>query len=565
MFSNPNRNPGTQDSSKAGQASREPESSRFLNEALEALSEHQPGRAVSLVEKAIRAIDDSARASISARVTVRIHATHMLSLNGEAAEADRFLADAVQILATGNQDRDPDFHSLRAWRAELLAKTGRRQDAGEIADSVLEWCESHAPCSALEARALLVKSHLLASQVPAAAWGQVMSRIFSILPVVPVLERFDLSQALIAASAFEEAEGRFENARTFAREAIASFQLAPNAPLEAGFMMRAQESEMAHKIGDFVFARDKQLGLLKDVVAHANDKDPLALSIRISLAETHIELNEFEAAERQLQCSIDKAKEAEIYSVALQAADILSLLYISRDMQPEAQALRRSVDEIADQLSSFNQLLARADSSVAHKALGGDFEGALEELESLANEAAHLRGVERIFTEASLGATKAWVLSITQPDEAREALDAVIDSITALPPTLGEQLQVKVSMIESHLAVTSSDPSEACRRVQEQLDLLKRKEGNSHFTLRLALLTRLAMYQEQAGLNSDAVTTAREIVTIHESRNETTSARYAKALLILAQMLPEASGERDELIERALPILERRGISLEDL
>jgi hypothetical protein len=101
--------------------------------------------------------------------------------------------------------------------------------------------------------------------------------------------------------------------------------------------------------------------------------------------------------------------------------------------------------------------------------------------------------------------------------------------------------------------------------VQEQLDLLKRKEGNSHFTLRLALLTRLAMYQEQAGLNSDAVTTAREIVTIHESRNETTSARYAKALLILAQMLPEASGERDGLIERALPILERRGISLEDL
>jgi len=565
MFSDRHSAPNTQGSSGQSHSSHEAESDRLLGDALQALASHQPGRAVSLIEKAARLVDEGERSSIPARVAVRISATHMLSFNGEPAEAERFLGEAIQLLATSFGDTDPDFHSMRAWRAELLAKTGRRQHAGEIVDSVLDWAESHAPHSALEVRALLIKSHLVASQVPPAAWGQVMSRIFGILPVVPVAERYDTAQALIAASGFEEAEGRFENARTFAREATASFQLSPGIPAEAGFMMRAQEAEMAHKLGDFAFARDKQLALLKEVVAHSGDKDRLAFSIRISLSETLIELNEFEAAENHLQSAIEKAKESEAYTVALQAADILSMLYISRDMEDEARAVRQSVDEIAGKLSSFNQLLARADSSVAHKALGGDFEGALEELEDLTKEAAQLSGVEKIYTEASLGATRAWVLSIAQPEEAREVLDQVMDAITALPPHLGEQLQVKVSMIESHLAVSSSEPSEACRRVQEQLDLLKRKEGSSHFTLRLALLTRLAMYQEQAGLGEDALTTAREIVSIHESRNEITSARYAKSLLFLAQMLPEESGERDRLIGRALPILERRGISLEDL
>jgi hypothetical protein len=541
------------------------ESQRLIRCALDAFESHQAGRGLRYIEQAVQGVDVSSRSSVESRVAIRTEVVHTLILYNEPQEAERYLREASVLLATDPRSRELDVQYLRAWRAEVMLRSGNLGEALTMSRSVFDWARSNAPNSLLEVRALLVEAFVAAQQGTDQEYGAVMAQAFGTISVLKLEEMFLLSQVLASFSAAEEAQGRFLNAKLLAEAALKACEQSPERVVEAAQMLRAHEAQMYSKTGDFAGAKRINTALLKELVEVGGEHDPFALQVRISLAENCIEMSEFEAAESYLRFTLDTAREHEVFPMVWRAADVLLMLYSSRGMDEEAQEIQALIDGLQENLSESNQIINKADGSIVDMALNGDLEGALEELEGLFKKAEELEGSDAYAVETSLLATKAWVLASHRSEESREILNDVLDRLTVLPPEIEQSLRIKIAMTEAQLAVAEGKPEVACAVVQQELDGLTKREGQSSFNARGPLLFRLATLQDEAGFGDRAQKTARELVTLYTERKETGSIRYANSLILLARLLPNGADERSELVEQAVQLLQRRGLRLDDM
>lgn len=541
------------------------EGQRLIRCAVEAFGNHQAGRGLRYIEQAVQAADASARGSVESRVAIRTEVVHTLILYNEPQEAERYLREASVLLATDPRSRELDVQHLRAWRAEVMLRCGNLGEALTMSRSVFDWARSNAPNSLLEVRALLVEAFVAAQQGTDQEYGAVMAQAFGTISVLKLEEMFLLSQVLASFSAAEEAQGRFLNAKLLAEAALNACEQSPERVVEAAQMLRAHQAQMYSKTGDFAGAKRINTALLKELVEVGGEHDPFALQVRISLAENCIEMSEFEAAESYLRFTLDTAREHEVFPMVWRAADVLLMLYSSRGMDEEAQEIQALIDGLQENLSESNQIINKADGSVVDMALHGDLEGALEELEGLFKKAEELEGSDAYTVETSLLTTKAWVLASHRSEESREILNDVLDRLTVLPPEIEQSLRIKIAMTEAQLAVAEGRPEVACAVVQQELDGLTKREGQSSFNARSALLFRLATLQDEAGFGDKAQKTARNLVSLYTDRKETGSIRYAQSLVLLARLLPNGADERLDLVEQAVQLLQRRGLRLDDM
>ncbi len=554
-----NKRPDSSISKPASEAvSHIEEIGRLLQTALKELRGYNSGRALNCIMRAVEISDTSAISSNALRADVREQAAYMLNVYGEVVDAERYLTETIQLRATNQSTPMEELHKLRTVKAEMLGKLGRFDEARSLWSYVGYWVERHAPNSLLEKHVLIGQANLASREGDLVTHGRFMVQLFNTISTVPKESRSELVEMLVEASADEEAEGRFKMAGLLVREALLTAETNGEPP-ETTEIIRLKVAAMAHKAGDFAEARVLRTKLLREIVEQQGDSSQQAVEIRIALAETLVELNEFEAAENMLRVSLDICLQEGYDNEAMQSADTLTMLYGSRNLHAEAREVLASIADLVSNMPAQHRLLLRAETSVAEKAFGGDLQGACQELEKLLCEARELQGIERACVEGSILASLVCVYlrADTNTERAREYLNLAYDAISNLPSKFAEGVLLKVRDVEAQLANMEQDPERVCKIIQSQMDSMERMDGRANFNIKSIMLERLGKAQYNAGKLVESQQTMRGLKVLLESRNDLTSMRYARALIALAQLLPEGDSEIEPLIEKALPILQR--------
>lgn len=531
---------------------------RLLQTALKELRGYNNGRALNCIMRAVEISDTAAIRSNALRADVREQAAYMLNVYGEVVDAERYLTETIQLHATNQSTPMEHLHTLQTLKAEMLGKLGRFDEARSLWSDVGYWVARHAPNSVLEKRVFIGQANLASKEGDLVTHGRFMVQLFNTISIVPKESRSELVEMLVEASADEEAEGRFKMAGLLVREAVRIAET-NGEPHEATTILRLKVAAMAHKAGDFAEARVLRTKLLREIVEQQGDPSQQAVEIRIALAETLVELNEFEAAENMLRVSLDICLQEGYDNEAMQSANTLTVLYGSRNLNAEVREVLASLAGVVSNMPAQHRLLLRAETSVAEKALGGDLQGACKELEELLCEARELQGVERAYVEGSILASFVWVYlrADTNTERAREYLNLAYEAISNLPSKFAEGVLCKVRDVEAQLANMDEDPERACEIIQSQMDSMERMDGHANFNIKSIMFERLGMAQREAGKLVESQQTMRELKGLLESHNDLTSMRYARALVGLAQLLTEGDSEIEPLIEKALPILQR--------
>lgn len=547
----------------------EPEmrSSFLFEESVRLFGHYQVGAALSLVRQAIEAVDRAIPYQAGSSVAARDFAASLLVRNGEFFEAERCLSDAIDIISRQRFRPDAAVLSLYVRKGEALTLLGHLDEAARTLGSATALAAMVENSHELRGRLVLAWGLLGAERGHPRAYRETLGEAMRFFRRTRPGEYPDVARTLMEASAAHEDRGRFMPALMLAERARRFLVQSEDCDPDVLRLVKLHIGEMAHKAGNFGRAKVVRSMLLAELVASTatvhgadgEDDEALALAVRQSLAQSHAELSEFEAAELHFTETISKARSIGERERAHLAAEDLLGLYVSRGLEEEAQRVRACMREISRELDVAGQLLSEVDGAILERLNEGDFSGALESLGRVSGRLNELSGLDRDFCELSMLATKAYILAEIDPSESREVLQGVLGRLAELPAQLAQQLQVKVVMTRALLAVEEGNPAQACAITQDFLLVLERAYGNSCYHLKLVLLGKLVDFQEQAGETEAALSSARAAVSMQQRHNDTQSEWFARNLQRLAHLLPpESAEEADTLIERARAILESR-------
>ena len=521
------------------------------------------GRALRLVEDAIRLVDERSGAFALPKREIRKEAACILTMRNEPAEAERYIGDVLQSLATAGQQHDVEFYKLQVWRGTLLLSVPRQADAEALFSSAHGWAERNALNSALHVQVLLGLAHLRADRGDA-SFGAAMSEVLARVKLLSSEDLSEVTHDLTIASWYEERSSRFESALALAESALEACDRQASVDRPVRDTIRLHIADMAHHVGAFGRARHLRTELLNESIERSGAVSRPALFMMNALAETCCEQGDFEAGEHLFLKALDGAESTRQHDLALRAGDALSTRYLFRGMREEAEELCSRMQRSVAELSGANRITASAETEVMRLAQSGDGEAALMRLDELFAEAEKLQGLERQMAEASLSLQKAWVLSDVNPSLALEAWQDAADKVTLLPATLSELLAEKVDFVELYVSRSGGDPDRASEVLRRQINNLGRREGKADFATRSALMGNLASVEVEAGRYESGLQLARQLVTLHEDAKDTQSAQYAMALHLLAVLLGDDSPEYEGLKEKALEIAQRKGLSFDD-
>lgn len=533
----------------------------LLMPAVQFFSELLPEKGLRAVRDAVQVVDSSSARDPYARSAIRTGAAAILDCFELYEDAAEYLSQAIQIEATASSAPSQELACQQVWRGELLCRLGRLVDAESAASLGLEWISALDRNSPLEVRAKLALAAIYRARQDHGRFGTTMSAVFSDLQDIPAESQAELSDVLESTARQWAKEGSFKDALALAQMAESICEEIPSVGRADYWTLRAFVGEIMHKIGQFDCARKVREGILEELVADpdAGPLDSDTIQASCVLAETLLELNQFERAERILSDALERAKEADDPQSASMCFDLLTVQYVSRGMEAEAEALRESVADILEELSLGTRILRRVDGELLELAMEGQEGAALEQLDELMAEAARLEEGERRYVELCLLAAKALMVVGSSPEEAREILDEVFERSLALPDSYVESVKMRASMVEEILARQADDPERAIELAEHQLSELNRVEGESRSRLRIRMLQSLAITQSSAGRDEDAVETARRAIEVHERHNDVRSLMFAESLMILARLLPKGDEEAKKLNEKASEIRERYG------
>ncbi len=530
----------------------------LLRDAAGRFSRLETPQGLAAVRHAVEAIDHASFSSDYSRQWVRLEAARLLAQYEQLEEAEEQVNSAIQIASTSGALGSLQLASMKIFRAELQQGLGRLGDAEQSVTSALSGFEGerHHP---LALSANLTLANIKLDQGNQEQYGALMCAAFSELSAAAAANPQEVFELLEDAACQRADEGKFEQALILAQESLSIYRGSPEIPAESIQLLRAQIGTFLHKLGRFEQARDIRAAVLREREANCSGgtSRDAALQAKFELAETLLELNDFERAEGLLHKAMATAQELQKPRFAMKCADLLCVEYLDRGMHDEVRELRTRTAEFEPQLSAGNRLINETEGELLELARRGSPEEALARIDERLVQAEALPEGEGRFVRLCLLVTKALVVVRESADTAREILDEIFDQSLSLPASFQDSLQARMAAVEVAIAREQNDPERSIEVALKQLRVLEKAEGEGRSSTRITIMQWLAISQNAADRPEEAIETLRKVVVLHERHNDTQSLPFAKSLMLLADFLPDEDPEAASLRERALPILER--------
>lgn len=539
----------------------------MCREAAEATTEMQYGRAMRIIEGAIKIADEAKwidAQGLLVRAVVREAGGRLATLRGDLSEAIDLFGQSITIRAEIFGLDSKETQQVKAMKAESLADMGNMRDSLALWNEVVEWADSKQGTALARVSTRLSRSRVLFEAGYERGAIREVDEALSLMDKVPAERAQVLAEDLLDQAGKFERLGNFPTAHVLMKHAISLLEArlggtpADAVELEA---FRLELAKLAAGAGHDEEARTIFQSLLQNSATIKGDGHPDTMDIREAMAVAAFERGDFTLAEVSARRNFELAIQAPEARDLLQRGLTLNWLYEKMGRLKAANETLHEMHGVLGGMDRIRPIPGGIDGPqyISVSELVKGLKAGVDMNELLDQAVPELPAASRLEVKAGLMTAMATELVVHDRDIplAESVLGEVEHILLALPPHLQDSVLEDAEKARIAISIATKDAFQEVSLKEAQLTRFEREFGVGRGMTYASMLKDLAEAYHRAGDNDSAFERLKEARMVLRHYGATKSFIYGKVLQQKAAVLPEWDDRVEKYRERAARILKR--------